>query len=285
MIHITECPRDAMQGIQTFIPSSEKVRYLQQLLAVGFPILDAGSFVSAKAIPQLADTSEVFDQLDLGATTTKILAIVANKRGAEDAANHEKVHFLGFPFSVSETFQQRNTHASIAESLDRVDEILEICSKQNKELLVYLSMAFGNPYGDDWSADLVAHWATTLEMRGVKHLSLADTTGVSNTESISNLFQTILPTLKSATLSAHLHTLSGDVGKKADAAYKAGCFRFDTALKGFGGCPMASDSLTGNMATEELIAWANNHAIETGLNMDALLEAEQIANKLFNQYQ
>jgi hydroxymethylglutaryl-CoA lyase len=285
MIHITECPRDAMQGIHTFIPSTEKVRYLQQLLAVGFPILDAGSFVSSKAIPQLADTSEVFDQLDLGATTTKILAIVANKRGAEDAANHEKVHFLGFPFSVSETFQQRNTHSSISESLGRVDEILEICSKQNKELLVYLSMAFGNPYGDEWSADLVAHWATTLEMRGVKHLSLADTTGVSNPESISNLFQTILPTLKGATLSAHLHTLPGDVGKKAAAAYKAGCFRFDTALKGFGGCPMASDSLTGNMATEELLAWANAHAIETGLNITALLEAEQIANNLFNRYQ
>jgi hydroxymethylglutaryl-CoA lyase len=285
MIHITECPRDAMQGIHTFIPSTEKVRYLQQLLAVGFPILDAGSFVSSKAIPQLADTSEVFDQLDLSATTTKILAIVANKRGAEQAANHEKVHFLGFPFSVSETFQQRNTHASITESLDRVDEILEICSKQNKELLVYLSMAFGNPYGDEWSADIVAHWATTLEKHGVKHLSLADTTGISNPESISNLFQTILPTLKGATLSAHLHTLPGDVSKKAAAAYKAGCLRFDTALKGFGGCPMASDSLTGNMATEELISWANAHAIETGLNIDALLEAEQIANNLFNRYQ
>ena len=285
MIHITECPRDAMQGIHSFIPSTEKVRYLQQLLAVGFPILDAGSFVSAKAIPQLSDTSEVFDLLDLSSTTTKILAIVANKRGAEAAANHEKVNFLGFTFSVSETFQQRNTHASIAESLDRVDEILEICSKQNKELLVYLSMAFGNPYGDEWSADLVAHWATTLEMRGVKHLSLADTTGISNTESISNLFQTILPTLNGATLSAHLHTLSGDVGKKAEAAFNAGCFRFDTALKGFGGCPMASDSLTGNMATEELLAWANAHDIETGLNMDALLEAEKIANELFTHYQ
>ena len=284
MIHITECPRDAMQGIHSFIPSIEKVRYLQQLLAVGFPILDAGSFVSAKAIPQLADSSEVFDQLDLSVTTTKILAIVANKRGAEEAANHEKVHFLGFPFSVSETFQQRNTHASITESLDRVDEILEICSKQNKELLVYLSMAFGNPYGDAWSADMVAHWATTLEMRGVKHLSLADTTGVSNSESITNLFQTILPTLNGATLSAHLHTLPGDVSKKAEAAYKAGCLRFDTALKGFGGCPMASDSLTGNMATEELLAWANAQAIETGLNMDALLEAEQIASRIFNLY-
>jgi hydroxymethylglutaryl-CoA lyase len=273
-----------MQGIHSFIPSTEKVLYLQQLLAVGFPILDAGSFVSAKAIPQLADTSEVFDQLDLSITTTKILAIVGNKRGAEQAANHEKVHFLGFPFSVSETFQQRNTHASITESLDRVDEILEICSKQNKELLVYLSMAFGNPYGDAWSADMVAHWATTLEMRGVKHLSLADTTGVSNSESITNLFQTILPTLNGATLSAHLHTLPGDVSKKAEAAYKAGCLRFDTALKGFGGCPMASDSLTGNMATEELLDWANAQAIETGLNMDALLEAEQIASRIFNLY-
>ena len=285
MIHITECPRDAMQGIHAFIPSTEKVRYLQQLLAVGFPILDAGSFVSAKAIPQLSDTSEVFDQLDLSSTSTKLLAIVANKRGAEQAANHEKVNFLGFPFSVSETFQQRNTHASIAESLDRVDEILEICTKENKELLVYLSMAFGNPYGDVWSAEMVAHWATTLEMRGVKHLSLADTTGISNTESISSLFQTILPTLKNATLSAHLHTLPGDVGKKAAAAYKAGCFRFDTALKGFGGCPMASDSLTGNMATEELLAWANSQAIETGLNLDALLEADQLANRIFNRYQ
>ena len=284
MIHITECPRDAMQGIHAFIPSAEKVRYLQQLLGVGFPILDAGSFVSAKAIPQLSDTSEVFDQLDLSSSSTKILAIVANKRGAEQAANHEKVHYLGFPFSVSETFQQRNTHASITESLDRVDEIIEICSKQNKELLVYLSMAFGNPYGDAWSADMVAHWATTLEMRGVNHLSLADTTGISNPESISNLFKTILPALNKATLSAHLHTLPGDVGKKAAAAFKAGCFRFDTALKGFGGCPMASDSLTGNMATEELLAWTNSQAIETGLNMDALLEAEQIANKIFNLY-
>jgi hydroxymethylglutaryl-CoA lyase len=285
MIYITECPRDAMQGIHAFIPSSEKVRYLQKLLAVGFPILDAGSFVSSKAIPQLADTSVVFDQLDLSSSTTKLLAIIANKRGAEEAANHEKVHYLGFPFSVSETFQQRNTHSSISESLGRVDEILEICSKSNKELLVYLSMAFGNPYGDAWSADMVAHWATTLEMRGVKHLSLADTTGISNAESISNLFQTILPTLSGSTLSAHLHTLPGDVSKKAEAAYNAGCFRFDTAIKGFGGCPMASDTLTGNMATEELVNWANNRSIETGLNTDALLEAEQIASEIFNRYQ
>lgn len=284
MIHITECPRDAMQGIHTFIPSSEKVRYLQKLLTVGFPILDAGSFVSPKAIPQLADTSVVFDQLDLSNTSTKLLAIVANKRGAEEAANHEKVHYLGFPFSVSETFQQRNTHSSLSESLNRVDEILEICNKQNKELLVYLSMAFGNPYGDDWSPDMVAHWATTLEMRGVKHLSLADTTGISNADSISNLFKTILPTLKGAALSAHLHTLPGDVSNKAEAAYNAGCFRFDTAIKGFGGCPMASDTLTGNMATEELVNWANDRSVSTGLNTDALSEAEQIASQIFNHY-
>ena len=214
MIQLTECPRDAMQGIHTFIPSNEKVKYLQKLLAVGFPILDAGSFVSPKAIPQMADTSKVFDQLDLSSTSTKLLAIIANTRGAEEAANHEKVHYLGFPFSVSETFQQRNTHSSIAESLGRVDEILEICNKSNKELLVYLSMAFGNPYGDVWSAELVSDWAATLEMHGVKHLALADTTGVSNEKSISNLFQTILPTLKGATLSAHLHTLPGDVSIK-----------------------------------------------------------------------
>lgn len=285
MIHITECPRDAMQGIHAFIPTEEKVNYLQLLLSVGFPMLDAGSFVSPKAIPQMADTAQVFDQLDLSATQTKLLAIIANKRGAEDAAMHEKVSFLGFPFSVSETFQQRNTNASIAESLIRVDEILEICTRQNKELVVYLSMAFGNPYGDTWSADLVAHWASTLESHGVRHLSLADTTGVSNEQSISSLFRTILPELRQSTLSAHLHTLPADAQIKANAAFAAGCKHFDAALKGFGGCPMASDTLTGNMATEELIAWANSKNIQTEINISAFKEAEMAASVLFARYQ
>ncbi|MFM2285859.1 MAG: hypothetical protein RLZZ543_1356 [Bacteroidota bacterium] len=285
MIHITECPRDAMQGIHAFIPTAEKVAYLQQLLQCGFPLLDAGSFVSPKSIPQMADTAAVFEQLDLSNTTTKLLAIIANQRGALEAAAVEKVSFLGFPFSVSETFQQRNTNASIEESLVRVDEILEICHKQNKELMVYLSMAFGNPYGDAWSPELVAHWASTLEAHGVQHLSLADTTGVSNPDSIRALFETILPELKSARLSAHLHTLPSEVALKAEAAYSAGCRQFDAALKGFGGCPMASDTLTGNMATEELLRWADAKGLGTNIDRSSFQKAEGMAASLFNRYQ
>ncbi len=284
MIHITECPRDAMQGIHTFIPTNEKISYLQKLLAVGFPVLDAGSFVSPKAIPQLADTREVFDALDMSVSKTKILAIVANQRGAEEASSVEKVSYLGFPFSVSETFQQRNTNSSILQSLERVEHILEICDKNKKELIVYLSMAFGNPYGDPWSPEWVAEWAQKLENIGVKHLSLADTTGISDEETISSLFKTIVPKLQQATLSVHLHTLPGDVALKAEAAYNAGCTRFDTAMKGFGGCPMASDSLTGNMATEVLNLWASSKNIETGINQNAFLEAENAASFLFARY-
>ncbi|HOY50005.1 MAG TPA: hydroxymethylglutaryl-CoA lyase [Flavobacteriales bacterium] len=284
MIHITECPRDAMQGIHTFIPTAEKISYLQQLLKVGFPVLDAGSFVSPKAIPQLADTHEVFDALDMSATQTKILAIVANARGASEAVAVDKVSILGFPFSVSETFQQRNTNSSIAQSLSRVEEIIELCASRNKELVIYLSMAFGNPYGDEWSPELVAKWAKTLEGMGVKNLSLADTTGISEIQGISTLYTTIQAELSSANLSMHLHSLPQDVALKAEAAYNAGCRYFDSALKGFGGCPMASDTLTGNMATEVLIQWANVNQIETGINHLELKEAERQANFLFDRY-
>lgn len=284
MIHITECPRDAMQGIKTFIPTERKIEYLSALLHVGFPVLDAGSFVSPAAIPQMADTSEVFDAISKQEFLTKILAIVANKRGAETAVNHPIVSILGFPFSVSETFQRRNTNASISESFGRVEEMLEICDKHQKDLVVYLSMAFGNPYGDVWSPLLVADYAHKLAEMGVKHLSFADTTGISTPESVSSLYTTIAPEFSDVSLSLHLHALPQDVAAKTQAAIEAGCTKIDAALKGFGGCPMAADDLTGNMATEKIVEWCDQNGFEHGLNIDALKEAERIASLLFAEY-
>ena len=252
-VKVIECSRDAMQGLHDFIPTATKIAYVQQLLAVGFDTLDVGSFVSPKAIPQMADTSAVLDGLDLSQTRTKLLAIVANRRGAEAAVATPQVDYLGYPFSVSETFQLRNTNATIAESLERLHEIQQLTEQHDKQLVVYLSMGFGNPYGDPWSVAVVSHWTEALAERGIRILQLSDTIGVSTPDSIDYLFSKLIPAYPEVEFGAHLHTTPSTWREKVDAAYQSGCRRFDGALKGYGGCPMAKDELTGNMPTEHII--------------------------------
>ncbi|MDX1472481.1 MAG: hydroxymethylglutaryl-CoA lyase, partial [Flavobacteriaceae bacterium] len=254
-VKIIECPRDAMQGIKTFIPTKEKVDYIQALLRVGFDTIDFGSFVSPKAIPQMVDTAEVLSQLDLSKTTSKLLAIVANVRGAEDASEHSEIDYLGYPFSISENFQMRNTHKTIAQSVVTLKEILEIADKVNKEVVVYISMGFGNPYGDPWDVEIVGEWTEKLNKMGVKILSLSDTIGTSDRESIEYLFSNLIPAYPQIEFGAHLHTNPTKWFDKVDAAYSSGCRRFDGAIQGFGGCPMAKDELTGNMPTEKLLSY------------------------------
>ncbi len=234
---IVECPRDAMQGIKEFIPSNIKATYINSLLKVGFDTIDFGSFVSPKAIPQLVDTGEVLNQLNLSTTKSKLLAIVANQRGAQDACHFQEINYLGFPFSISETFQQRNANSSIAESLVRVEEIQNLCLKHNKELVVYISMAFGNPYGDIWNSDIVINWTKKLSDLGIKIIALSDTIGVSNPENINYLFSNIIPEFKNVEIGAHLHSTKEKASEKIHAAYTSGCKRFDVAIHGFGGCP------------------------------------------------
>lgn len=281
-LKIIECPRDAMQGIKSFIPTTTKIKYINQLLKVGFDTVDFGSFVSPKAIPQMRDTAEVLEQLELDKTNSKLLAIVANERGAQDASSFEEINYLGYPFSVSETFQQRNTNASIEDSVNRLDKIVSIAANKNKELVVYLSMGFGNPYGDEWSPEIVISWAEKLNDRfGIKIVALSDTIGVAEPGIITSLFNTLIPGLPSVEFGAHLHTTPDTYHEKVKAAYDAGCRRFDGALKGFGGCPMAKDDLTGNMPTEKMIDWFSEHHIETGLNKTALENALQQSNYVF----
>lgn len=284
MISITECPRDAMQGIHQMIPTGLKAKYINQLLKVGFEKIDFGSFVSPRAIPQMQDTAAVLDQLDLTSTSSKLLAIIANARGAQDAARFEQITYLGFPFSISETFQQRNTNSGIAESVQRVREIQEICHQSGKELLVYISMAFGNPYGDPWSPEIAIEWGHKLRDMGIRHLALADTTGSSNEESITALFTSLLPALSDVHLSAHLHSTPAQASSKIAAAYAAGCRKFDAAIHGFGGCPMATDELTGNVATESLEAFAAQQQVNLGLNVDALRKSYEMSWEIFNNY-
>jgi hydroxymethylglutaryl-CoA lyase len=284
-LYLTECPRDAMQGIHRFIPTDKKIEYLNALLKVGFPVLDAGSFVSPKAIPQLADSKEVFSKIEWQNSKSKLLAIVANLKGAEEAVQCDGVEFLGFPFSVSETFQLRNTNSTISESYQRVSDIQELCIKSNKKLLVYLSMAFGNPYGDVWNDEIVYAQALRMKELGVNYISLADTTGVSNPESISSLFTRLVEALPDIQLAAHLHALPDSVVPKLESAWIAGCRYFDTAIRGFGGCPLAADQLTGNMATELAIDWAKSKGYETGIDMQAFQVANDMALHLFNTYQ
>jgi len=279
---LIECPRDAMQGLHDFIPTDLKAQYINQLLKVGFDTLDFGSFVSPKAIPQLRDTTAVLAQLDLSVTKTKLLAIVANLRGVEDAVNHSEISYLGFPFSISETFQQRNTNSSIAQSLGTVEEMLNLCDKNSKTAVVYLSMGFGNPYGDEWNTEIVAHWADELVKRGVKILSLADTTGVSTPEKIETLLPFLINNFQHTEVGIHLHSTPNTRFEKIDAAYNAGCKRFDSALKGFGGCPMASDDLTGNMATEDLIGYLESKGEVLNLNMEYWNEAIILSSKVFH---
>jgi hydroxymethylglutaryl-CoA lyase len=283
-IKIIECPRDAMQGIKTFIPTELKANYIQSLLRVGFDTLDFGSFVSPKAIPQMRDTKEVLDKLDLSCTRTKLLSIVANLRGAEMACSIDSIDYLGFPFSISENFQMRNTHKTISESEIVLKDILEITQKSNKKLVVYMSMAFGNPYGDPWDVDIVGEWADRLQSMGVEILSLSDTIGSSKPESISYLFSNLIPKFPHIEFGAHLHTHPNSWYEKLNAAYKAGCYRFDGAIQGFGGCPMASDSLTGNMPTEKIISYFNSENIDTQIDVLPFESAHNSASKLFSNF-
>ncbi len=285
MLKIIECPRDAMQGIKHFIPTETKVKYIQQLLKVGFDTIDVGSFVSPKMIPQMQDTPDVLRQLDMSKTKSKLLTIVANLRGAQEAVGYEQVTYLGFPFSVSPTFQMRNTNATMDEALLRVEEIFTRCEQSGKTLVVYLSMGFGNPYGDEWNVATVQKWVDILADMGVRVLSLSDTIGCSTPENIAYLFGNLIPPYPDVEFGAHLHTESHNWREKINAAYKNGCLRFDTAIKGFGGCPMAKDDLTGNMPTENLIDLLKEHKQKTYLNYAALRKAEKIAiNEVFGKY-
>jgi hydroxymethylglutaryl-CoA lyase len=278
---IIECPRDAMQGIHEFIPTEKKVAYINSILKVGFDTVDFGSFVSPKAIPQMRDTALVLEQLDLSSTRSKLLSIVANVRGAQDAVEFEEISFLGFPFSISETFQQRNTNSSISESLSRVEEIYDLCVRNKKELVVYVSMAFGNPYGDEWSSDVAMAWTKRLAQMGIKIIALSDTIGVSNPQNISYLFSKLIPEFPGVEIGAHLHTTPDTWEEKIHAAYTSGCRRFDSAIKGYGGCPMATDKLTGNMPTEKLMHYFKKHTIVTGLDEHSFADAMQLSGNIF----
>lgn len=278
---IIECPRDAMQGMHEFVPTDLKAEYINSLLEVGFDTIDFGSFVSAKAIPQMRDTAEVLSKLNLDNTKSKLLAIIANTRGAEDACKFEEIDYLGFPFSISETFQQRNTNSSIEESLHRVDEIQNLCIQNNKELVVYISMGFGNPYGEEWSIEVVEKWTRKLAEMGIGTLAFSDTIGVSDVENIDYLFRNIAPLFPNVEFGAHLHSRAENRIEKIEAAYQAGCRRIDSAMYGFGGCPMASDELTGNIATETLISYFQEQNIALGLDQQALVKAMKIASKIF----
>jgi hydroxymethylglutaryl-CoA lyase len=281
-LKIIECPRDAMQGIHAFIPTASKIAYINQLLGCGFDTIDFGSFVSPKAIPQMRDTAEVLNGLNLN-TSSKLLAIVANERGATDAATFEEIHYLGYPFSISEQFQQRNTNTSIEDSLFQVEKLQSIAQNAKKQLVVYLSMGFGNPYGEEWNSELVVRWSERLFSDfGVKILALSDTIGCANPSDIRSLFPILQNELPQVEFGAHFHTVREKATAVIEAAYEAGCRRFDTAIKGFGGCPMAKDELTGNLATEQLLTWMQEHQIETGLDMEAFQKAFLESNTIFN---
>jgi hydroxymethylglutaryl-CoA lyase len=283
-VKIIECPRDAMQGIKTFIPSEKKVKYIQSLLNCGFDTIDFGSFVSPRAIPQMVDTAEVLSQLDLSKTTSKLLAIVANVRGAMDASEHNSIDYLGYPFSISENFQMRNTHKTITESVATLEEILRIAGDSGKEVVTYISMGFGNPYGDPWNVEIVGEWTTRLAGMGVKILSLSDTVGSSTPEVIDYLFSNLIPKFPEIEFGAHLHTTPSKWHEKVDAAYKAGCRRFDGAVQGFGGCPMAKDELTGNMPTEKILSYFTAVKADTNVNWMAFEAAFNKATDLFSKY-
>lgn len=283
-IKIIECPRDAMQGIKAFIPTEKKAAYIQSLLRVGFDTIDFGSFVSPKAIPQMLDTADVLDLLDLSQTQSKLLAIIANTQGAIAASQHEAIQYLGFPFSISENFQMRNTHKTISESLISLQEILEIAYKSNKEVVAYLSMGFGNPYGDPWNVEIVGEWTEKLSNMGVKILSLSDTVGSSTPDVIDYLFSNLIPKYPKIEFGAHLHTTPDKWFEKIDAAYNAGCRRFDGAIQGFGGCPMAKDDLTGNMPTEKLLSYFTTKKENTNLRPVSFESAYNEASILFSHY-
>ena len=279
-ISLVECPRDAMQGWKHFIPTEKKVEYLNALLKVGFDVLDFGSFVSPKAIPQLADTKEVITQLQLN-DKTKLLAIIANSRGAEEAVQYDEISFLGFPFSISETFQLRNTNKTIKQSLSEVEAIQNLCLQKNKELVVYISMGFGNPYGDDYSAEIAIDWVKKLTYLGIKTIAMSDTVGVAQPSNIEYIFHHLIPEFMNVSIGAHFHSSPTNWKEKIQSAYNKGCVRFDSAMMGIGGCPMAEDELVGNIATENLVGWCDNNGIALMLDRDAFTNSMALASQIF----
>ncbi len=280
-IKLVECPRDAMQGWTNWIPTEEKIEYLNQLLKVGFDTLDFGSFVSPKAIPQMADTSLVYDALDLENTPTKLLAIVANVRGAETAVGFEKIQYLGFPFSISETFQQRNTNSSISEAFKTVEVVQNLCQKSDKQLVVYFSMGFGNPYGDPYNLEIVASWAEKMNNLGIKIISLSDTVGVADNQTITELFSGLIPQYPAIEFGGHFHATTDNWRIKIQSSYQAGCLRFDGAIGGFGGCPMAEDELVGNINTQNMIQYFENQGLDLGLNKNEFVKSVEVSRGVF----
>jgi len=280
-IKLIECPRDAMQGWPHFIPTQKKISYINSLLKVGFDTIDFGSFVSAKAIPQMADTKEVIKNLNIENSRSKLLAIIANVRGAEDAVVYDEISYLGFPFSISPTFQMRNTNSTINESLERVEEIQNLCVKNQKQLVIYLSMGFGNPYADEYNEDILLQWAAEIAEREIKIISLADTVGMASPEQISFALNTLIPMYRDVEFGVHLHSSPVNKNAKLDAALNAGCKRFDGALKGIGGCPMANDELIGNMNSELMINYFEENNWLNNLNKEALEKSLRLAAEIF----
>jgi hydroxymethylglutaryl-CoA lyase len=277
-----ECPRDAMQGLSWFIPTAQKIAYINTLLGVGYDVIDFGSFVSPKAIPQLRDTAEVLSQLELN-DRTKLLAIVANVRGAEDACEFDEISYLGFPFSISETFQQRNTKSSIEESLQSVEIIQNLCLRHHKELVVYISMAFGNPYGDAWNEEIAVKWTKQIASLGVKTIAMSDTVGLAQAADVKKIFDAVIPSLPQVKIGAHLHASPDHWKSKVTAAWDSGCRRFDSALKGYGGCPMAEDVLVGNLASENLYQFLNERNVKSSIDPSQFAHALMMASAIFQE--
>jgi len=280
-IKLVECPRDAMQGWDRYIPTAEKITYLNALLRVGFDVLDFGSFVSAKVIPQLADTKDVIPQLDLSNTKTKLLAIIANTRGAEDAVQYDEITYLGFPFSISETFQLRNTNKTIAASLKQIEEMQTLCEQRGKALVIYISMGFGNPYGDPYNAEVAINWVRHLTQLGIKTIAMSDTVGVAKPDTIEYIFKELIPEFKNTEIGAHFHSTPDKWEEKIKTAYDNGCLRFDSAMNGIGGCPMAEDELVGNIATENIVSWCDRNNITLNIDRDAFVAAKKMAANVF----
>ena len=283
-VKIIECPRDAMQSIKTFIPTNTKLSYLQTVVDVGFDVVDIGSFVSPKAIPQLSDTSIIIDSIDLSNSNSELLVIVANKLGAINASKFDKIGYLGYPFSISENFQMRNTNKTIKDSEKELAEIISIAEKVNKKVVVYLSMCFGNPYGDPWNLDIVNHWVYKLSKMGVKIISLSDTIGTSNSESIKSIFCSVLKNHSDIEFGAHLHSDPSTWYNKIHSAFEAGCRRFDGAIKGFGGCPMASNKLVGNMPTEKILSYLNSKKIHNNVSSLRFESCYNQSLEVFNKF-
>ncbi|MEP7165016.1 MAG: hydroxymethylglutaryl-CoA lyase [Ferruginibacter sp.] len=280
-VKLIECPRDAMQGWPHFIPTDKKISYINALLKVGFDTIDFGSFVSPKAIPQMADTVEVMKSLEIGNTQTKLLAIIANLRGATDAVVFDEISYLGFPFSISETFQQRNTNSSMLASFDTVSEIQNLCIKNQKQLVVYISMGFGNPYGDEYNESIVMHWVEKLVELDIKIVSLADTVGLAKTQQVSSVLNKVIPAFPGTEIGVHLHSAPHNRKEKLDAALRTGCKRFDSAIKGIGGCPMAGDELVGNMDTEIMIEHFKASGLQVDIDLRQLAVCNEMASTIF----